>query len=167
MSKSRVLLIAAISALALGLIGWGSRAGYRSGAGDHALLRLSWRLRGERIENCRNRTQQELDALPAHMRTPRLCETRSVPYRLIVTIDGGEPHTTILRPAGARHDRPIYVLQDSALAPGTHHVTVVCVRADRATPLLRFDGSLNFFRGYIELITVDESTGQLVHESAR
>jgi hypothetical protein len=167
MNKTRVLLIALISAIALGLIGWGSRAGYRSGADDHALLRLSWRLRGERIENCRNRTQQELDALPVHMRTPTVCETRSIPYRLIVSIDGGVPDTTILRPAGARHDRPIYVLQDSTLPPGTHHVTIVCMRADRFTPLLRFDGRLNFFRGYIELITVDESSGQLVHQSAR
>ncbi|HEY0304805.1 MAG TPA: hypothetical protein VGC44_07520, partial [Longimicrobiales bacterium] len=113
----RVLLVSSAFLL---LIGWGTRATWRSGDDSHALLRLSWRMRPERIERCRERTQAELDALPVHMRAPRVCETTVIPYRLVVTIDDARPDTTIILPAGARHDRPIYVLRDRQLAPGPH-----------------------------------------------
>ena len=54
-----------------------------------SLLRISWRARGERIENCRPATAGELAALPAHMRQETICEDpRVAPYRLRVAVDG-------------------------------------------------------------------------------
>jgi hypothetical protein len=169
MSTMRTMLIGAVSALLIAVIGWGSRAPYQAAAGDHALLRLSWRMRGERSENCRDRTAQELEALPVHMRTPRVCERApQIPYRLVVAIDGGKPDTTLTLPAGAKHDRPIYVLRDSALSPGPHHVSVMFARADHATqPPLTFDAVLDFGAGFIELITIAEDSPRLIHHSAR
>jgi hypothetical protein len=73
MSKLRIIPVVAVSALFLALIGWGTRADYQRATDQHALLRLSWRMRGERLENCRDRTPAELEALPVHMRTPRIC----------------------------------------------------------------------------------------------
>ena len=169
MSAPRVLLIVALSALLLGLVGWGSRVRYHTAAGEEAVLRLSWRTRPERKENCRDRTPQELAALPVHMRTPRVCEkARAVPYRLVLAIDGGPADTTILSPAGARHDRPIYVLRDSVLPPGLHHVSVLFARADDdgAGPV-QFNGDLKLAAGYIELITMADDAPQLVHRSAQ
>jgi hypothetical protein len=148
----------AVSSVLLLLIGWGSRASYQTGQLDVAQLRLSWRIRGERIESCRDRTQQELDALPVHMRTPRLCQTRALPYLLVLSIDHGIPDTTMLHPAGARHDRPIYVFRDTVLAAGRHHVRVSFVRADSAAQPLRFDGTL---------ITLNSESTQLVHQTGQ
>ncbi len=166
MSKLRIVLMVAVSALAVLLIGWGSRAPYQATDSNEALLRLSWRMRPERNEQCRDRTQAELDALPVHMRTPRVCETSVVPYRLILQIGDGAADTTTVLPAGAKHDRPIYLLRDSLLAPGSRRVRVAFERADSASAkALSFDATLRFAPGHIELITLD--AGQLVHRSAQ
>ena len=165
MSRLRVLPIVAASALMLGLIGWGSRADYRGASAEHALLRLSWRMRGERIENCRDRTQAELDALPVHMRTPRICETTPVPYRITVRIDGGPADTMTVLPAGAKHDRPIYVLRDIVMTPGEHRVIVNSARADNEAGMLEFDDEVYFLPGYIELITLADLGDALIHRS--
>lgn len=166
MSRVRVFLMIVVSGVALLLIGWGSRAPYRASAGDEALLRLSWRLRPERNEHCRERTQAELDALPVHMRTPRVCETRAVPYRLILQIGDGPPDTTVVLGAGARHDRPIYIFRDSLMTPGETRVRVSFQRADSsaAEPLV-LNEEIEFRAGHIELITLADDA-QLVHRSA-
>ena len=106
MNKARMVIILAISVVFLALIGWGSRANYQRDEAKHALLRLSWRMRGERIERCHDRTQAELDKLPVHMRTPRICETTAVPYRITLRIDDGPTDTMTLLPAGAKNDVP-------------------------------------------------------------
>ena len=36
--------------------------------GDQAILRLAWTARPERIEDCRQQSDEELSKLPAHMR---------------------------------------------------------------------------------------------------
>ena len=164
MKTMRMLSILTVSAVMLLLIGWGSRISYQSGENDHGMLRLSWRLRGQKIEACRDRTTAELDALPAHMRTPRVCESRAVPYRLILSIDKGKPDTTFVLAAGAKHDRPFYVLRDSLLAPGPHHVAVTFARSDTTdASLVQFTGNLNLEAGRIELITLSEDGRRLAH----
>src|SRR5690606_5782376 len=76
MSAGRILMVVVVSALATASLGWLARAPYHPPGSDTGLLRLSWRLRGEKVESCRPRTQAELDALPVHMRTPEVCEGR-------------------------------------------------------------------------------------------
>ncbi|NIR39672.1 MAG: hypothetical protein GWO22_28105, partial [Actinobacteria bacterium] len=53
---------------------------------DGALLRLSWRLRGVSIEECRTLSREELEALPAHMRRTEECTGRTVGYLLRVDV---------------------------------------------------------------------------------
>jgi hypothetical protein len=72
MKRLRVVAIIAVSSAAMLLVGLGSRMPYRAAHHEAALLRLSWRIRGEHSEQCRDRTQAELDALPAHMRVARV-----------------------------------------------------------------------------------------------
>ena len=158
----RTLLVVLASAASLALIGWGSRVAYETADAEHALLRLSWRIRPERNEVCRDRTPAELEALPVHMRTPRVCETRVTPYQLIVRIDQGHPDTVVLLPAGARHDRPIYVLRDSLLAAGKHRISVTFGRAGVTAPVMHLDESIDLRPGRISLITMDDEGKKLV-----
>ena len=166
MSYRRGLLMVVTSAAFLLLVGWGSRIELGASDDQYGMLRLSWRVRPERIESCRDRTQAELDALPVHMRTPRICEARSTPYRLIVEIDDGRPDTTIMVGGGARQDRPIYVLRDTLLATGEHEVEVVFEREDSLrTTALRFEEEVRFSAGQIVLITLSEDGKSLVNRT--
>jgi hypothetical protein len=168
MKPMRLVSMVLISTAMLLLIGWGSRIHYQSGETGHGLVRLSWRMRGQNIETCRDRTTAELDALPVHMRTPRLCESRTVPYRLILSIDGGQADTTIVMPSGAKHDRPFYVLRDSLLGPGLHHVAVTFARSDTsAASVVQFNGTLKLRPGQIELITLTDDGERLAHRSTQ
>ncbi len=110
-------------ACALG-IAWLSRVQVLRAEPDRALLRLSWRVLGARIEECRPRTAEELEALAPHMRTPETCVGRNADYALHVEIDGAIAVADTLSPAGVRGDRPVYVLEDISVAPGSHDVRV-------------------------------------------
>ena len=168
MNRWRVVPIIVVSTFAMLFVGWCSRLPFQAMESRSAMLRLSWRMRPERNELCRDRTQAELDALPVHMRTPRVCETRVVPYRLIVQIGAGRADTSLILPAGAKHDRPVYVLRDTLLAPGAPQVRVVFERADSSlVGPLRFERTVRLQAGFIELITLQEETGRLVLRSAR
>jgi hypothetical protein len=127
-SAGRAAVLILVSVLATAGLGWLARAPYTSPGADGALLRLSWRLRGEKSETCRPRTQAELDALPVHMRTPEVCESTLLAYRLVVQVDGATRDSVVVLPGGARGDRPVFVLREVPLAPGEHRVSVRFVR---------------------------------------
>lgn len=165
----RILLVLVTALFTVGL-GWLARAPYDAPGGKDGLLRLSWRLRGERAETCRLRTQAELDALPVHMRTPEICEGRLVAYRLIVQIDGTRPDTSIVLPGGARGDRPLYVMHEMPLAVGPHRIRVSFGRAEElehAVAPLSIDAAIEAAPGSIDLITLNADANALVHRSGR
>ena len=100
-----------------------SRVPYRTHDGERALLRLSWRMRGERIEQCRGATPAELANVPQHMRREVICEgARIAAYRLRVVVDGRTLANSVVAGSGVVGDRPIYVLRDFELRPGTHQL---------------------------------------------
>jgi hypothetical protein len=130
---ARGVLGLAVAAAAGLVVAAASRLPYGSDEGD-ARLRLSWRAPGELVEECRSPTEEELAALPAHMRQPRICEGRVLPYRLRVRLDGAPAVDRRVEPAGARGDRPITVFEETLLSPGRHVVDVSFERLEGAPP---------------------------------
>ena len=110
-------------ALTAGLVA-GSQAPWRAHASDEASIRLSWRTVSEPVSACREPTPEELEALPPHMRMKEICERRHVPFRLRVEIDGVPVRDVVLRPPGARGDRPLHVFEELRVAPGTRRLVV-------------------------------------------
>lgn len=140
-----------------------------------AIVRLAWRARGERVQDCRRRTPEELAKLPAHMRQEEVCEGRILPYRLVVEMDGVATVNQLIHGAGAREDRPLYVFQDLVVSPGTHRVGVTFTRegappADSTTAAgalrtparLTLDTLLTLGSRRVVLVTYDEEREQLV-----
>ncbi len=137
--------------------------------GHDALLRLSWRIDGISMEECRTLTDEELGNLPVHMRNPRACIGRIAPYLLQVGIDGAMVVSDTVYPAGARGDRPIFVLQDLPLDPGPARVRV---RFDPLLPPgarpgpgavpLFLDRTVVAEVGQIVLVTLDEAGRNLL-----
>ena len=159
MSTWRIVRIVVVSAIALSALGWLTRAPYDPLDGDRALLRLSWRFRPEPSETCRPRTQAELDQLPVHMRTPEICTPQPVVYRVIRSIDDSRPDTIPVLRGGLKHDRPVYVLLDTALVPATYRIRVSLTRErDGAPPelvLQPLDTVLEMKAGEVRLVTLN------------
>ena len=124
MKLGRPLGILLVSASLVMTIGWLSRAPYDTPGSDAAVLRLSWRFRGEKEEECRPRAQAELDVLPVHMRTPEICEGHLSAYRLNVQIGNRHVASRVFVPQGAKGDRPIFVMQEMNLSSGPQRVRV-------------------------------------------
>lgn len=99
---------------------------------DTAALRLSLRLRPERLESCRTPTTEELNATPAHMRQQTICEGITASYRLRLEVGDIVRTDVVVRGGGLRHDRPIQVLRDHEVRPGTHRVMVTIMRRETA-----------------------------------
>jgi hypothetical protein len=129
------LILAAAVTVAVGAA---SRVPYRAAGDSDSVLRLTWRVRGERVDECRHLTKEEQAALPAHMRREEICEGRIAPYRLSVDVDGRSFENSVFRPAGARQDRPIYVYREIRLAPGPHHLVIAFTR--EGPPLRHAEG---------------------------
>ena len=84
----------------------------RGGLGDVAIIGMSGRFPRARTvdalwENLRNEvdglstfTEEELAALPPHMRRQEICEGRLTPFRLAVSIDDEQVFEDRIRPAG-------------------------------------------------------------------
>lgn len=107
-----------------------SRAPWRAHPDEAALLRLSLTARPERIETCRTRTAEELAELPAHMRQELVCEGRTARYRLEIEVAGERLAEELLAGGGVRSDRPIHLLREHAMQPGTHRLAVRLTRME-------------------------------------
>ena len=97
-----------------------------------ARLRLSWNARPERIEVCRSASDEELEREEEHMRQRVVCDGRSATYVLRVEADGRLMSESVVRGAGLRNDRPVYLLRDFDLSSGVHRVRVSFTRRERA-----------------------------------
>jgi len=114
----------------LGVAGM-SRAPYAAGETDRAAVRLAWRARGARVEECRRPSAEELARLPPHMRREEICEGRVLPHRLVVTLDDRVVIDEVVHAAGAHADRPLFVYHEIAATPGRHAFTA---RFERESP---------------------------------
>jgi hypothetical protein len=86
-----------------------------------------------------------------------------------VSIDGETVFEGSIRPAGARADRPAYVFQEFALAPGEHRLEIRFepdVESARVSPTL--DERIDLAPREILLVTRESETGRLsLHRGAR
>lgn len=89
---------------------------------EQGMMRLAWRMVGQKVSLCRERSAEELEALPQHMRKPEECTRHVLPYRLRVMVDGEQRVETVITPGGAKGDRPAYVQEEVLLEPGRHRV---------------------------------------------
>ena len=98
---------------------------------ESARLRLSWSARPERIEVCRKLSAEELERLAEHMRQRVSCEGVFATYTLRIGVDGNVIGESIIRGAGLRNDRPLYLLRDYVVPPGTHRFQVTLTRREK------------------------------------
>lgn len=128
---ARLAAAGVATALALWLIAKASAAPLSFHDSTGARLRLSWIARPERIEVCRTVSAEELEQREEHMRQRVECDGRFATYLLRVESDGHVIGETVVRGAGLRHDRPLYLLREYDIAPGVHRVRVSFTRREK------------------------------------
>ncbi len=164
MRRGLAVLVALVATIAIGAL---SQVPYRVETEDQAWIRLSWRVRTERIEECRTLTAEEIAELPVHMRREEVCEGRGVPYRLRLALDGIELEDGLIRGAGARGDRPIFVYRELRTRPGSHRLEITFEpELDGAEGSLRLAADLDLAAGEIALVTRPEGEARLVVRQA-
>jgi hypothetical protein len=134
--KARIRLVrwlttAAATAAALWLVARASAVALPWHAADAARVRLSWSARPERIETCRALTAEEIEKEPPHMRRRVECEGTFATYLLHVASDGRVIDERIVKGAGIRNDRPMYLLADYDLMAGEHRIRVTFTRREK------------------------------------
>lgn len=154
-----------------------SRVPYTAHDDPDALLRLSWRIQGNAVEACRALGTEEMEELPVHMRNPDACQRRGRSYRLRVWTDGRILVDRVVKPSGARGDRPVYVFDEAPLSPGRHELRVVfeplaqpgeagaADTSERTEPVesageaLRFRDTVEADAGQVVLVTLESDGG--------
>ena len=129
-----------------------------------ARLRLSWSARPERIESCRAVSHDQLEREEEHMRQRVECEGRFATYALRVEVGDRLMIESVVRGAGLRHDRPLYLLRDFAVPSGAHHVRVTFARRERkdtagtlTVPGIATAGDTGLFAGRAEREVVERA----------
>lgn len=128
----------------------------------HAAVRLALRTALGNLEVCRERTADELAALPAHMRQGRVCEDRRPDYRLELAVDGEPVLATRVRPPGIHRDRPLTVDELVPVAPGRRRLAVrfapdlaAAPAAGPTPPAWRLDCATGLVAGRVLLVLLD------------
>lgn len=139
------------------LLGW--LAAVQAGrAEEGAALRLTWRLPGQALRICRDLSEAELAARPAHMRRKQDCTTQRLAYRLRLDIDGARAAERRYAPKGAHGDSPLNVDLDLPLAPGRHQLVLSFVpdQEDQGQGRrLTWQGPVTLVSGRVALLGLD------------
>lgn len=89
---------------------------------DAALIRLSFAHSGPRV--CRDRTAEELAALPPNMRAPQVCERRRAPVRIELDLDGAPVLARDLAPSGLAGSGPSRIYARLVVPAGRHAIAL-------------------------------------------
>ena len=83
MKKAAARLVGVVLALGFTVgLGWLSRLSWEAEAHAGGVIRLAWKTRSARVEECRVPREDELAGIPVHMRPTEICEREVQPYRL-------------------------------------------------------------------------------------
>ncbi len=119
--------VVALLMLAIGV--FADTPAYTSFPADQALVRVSFSHGGAR--DCRERTPEELAALPPNMRAARVCSRERLPVRLEIDLDGSPLVHVDLPPGGLRGDGPSRIHEGFVVPPGSHAIEARLRDSDR------------------------------------
>ncbi len=89
-----------------------------------AMVSLSISHTGQRIQECRKFTQEELNALPPNMRRPSDCPREKHPIRVEFTANGKVLYAKTIQPAGIWSDGPATIYARFSLPAGGQNLTI-------------------------------------------
>ena len=115
---------------ALVLAAVGAAVGYLSSAPAYhevpdgmAQIKLAFRHGGQRVEDCRRLTPEEIAKLPTNKRRPNTCSRERVPVSVVIEVDGKPLYEDVLQPTGLSRDGPSETYRKFLVPAGPHHIS--------------------------------------------
>jgi len=160
-SSSRGAVAASLLAvLCAGLIGVVSDLGYAAPHVGASQLVVSLKHPGAVSENCRELSEEELAALPVHMRKKTVCERMRAHVRLRVAVDGATVVDTSVVPSGLWEDGNSVTVERIPVEPGEHRVSVAIGETiDPDEWSFRDEATLTFSEKMRRVVLFDRVTG--------
>ncbi|MFV0514263.1 MAG: hypothetical protein ACK5MY_11640 [Jhaorihella sp.] len=127
---------------------------------DQALVRISFTHGGDRSASCRDRTEEELAALPQNMRRKQICDRSRPPVYVELDMDGSTVLTRNLPPSGLSGTGTSRIYQRIEVPAGAHHF-VARLRDNPATQGFDYTGenSITLNPGQSFVIEFDVENG--------
>ena len=112
----------AVFAVAVGLLSvW---PGYQLLDDDEAIISIAFVHAGQRVGECRQLSQEELNELPPNMRRPSVCPRERHPVRVELRLGGNVLYHDVLPPSGLWSDGKSDVYQRLVVDAGNHEIFV-------------------------------------------
>ncbi len=125
--KSALSMIARFAVLAVvfgGVAALSNQPHYRSLPEAMGVLTLSFSHGADRKAACRKATPEELAALPANMRRPKICPRERPAVRVELDIDGKRAFGADVAPSGIAGDGPSRIHERFVLPVGTYEIAI-------------------------------------------
>lgn len=143
MNGAKITHIIAGTAVTLGLTlatAWLSASpDWQTLGADQALVRISFTHGGDRSASCRDRTPEELEALPKNMRGKQVCDKKRPPVYVELDMDGATILERNLPPSGIRGSGTSRIYQRVEV-PAGDHTFVARLRDNLATEGFDYEG---------------------------
>lgn len=98
---------------------------------NHGEIKFSFALTGQRLAACRERTPEELAALPPNMRAKKDCARERTPVTLQIALDGKNHYDVTSRPGGFAKDGNSLFYGRFPLPAGAHVLKVKLIDSPR------------------------------------
>lgn len=90
--------------------------------GGMSQIKLSFRHGGNRLEDCRKLTPEEIAKLPEKEKRPNTCSRERIPIAVKLVVDGQPLYDEVLRPTGLSGDGPAETYRKFIVPAGSHKV---------------------------------------------
>jgi hypothetical protein len=114
---------------------------YRQIPEDQAQIKLALQHGGQRVEDCRKLTREELSKLPSNERRANTCSRERVPLVVEISIDGSVIYADTLQPTGLSRDG-VSKTYRKFLVAAKSHVIEAKLRDSKRTEGFDFDQRL-------------------------
>jgi hypothetical protein len=125
---------------------------------DQALLRLSFSHAAQRLQECRQRSAEELAKLPPNMRAAQDCPRERSPVTVELELDGKLLFRVVASPTGLSKDGASTVYRRLPVAAGRHRL--VARLSDTATGSFNHFGEVTVDLGPGDALVVDFNAGK-------
>jgi quinol-cytochrome oxidoreductase complex cytochrome b subunit/coenzyme F420-reducing hydrogenase delta subunit len=131
LSAGLVLILPALMIVALS-----GRSTYSFYSKEESLLIVSFKYSAT-PQKCRERSSEELEKLPEHMRTPLDCTRARLPIAVSMDLDGEKRLDKTYQPTGIWSDGPVFVYEKFKLNPGEHLIALTLQEKPSGSTVIR------------------------------